>query len=215
MTRNMLHVILAVAITAILAGCAVYPAVQVAGHAMTGYDAVNLADEYLPRKSVQGGERCINSDRVLQRRLRERLLLNHITVSAHVINANAYLVGSVMGRTQADAAIDTAATVKGLRTITCKFYHAPTAEQTGEAIELHAELTGRLERIKRLEGADLRIEVIGTNAVLIGCTDTYGQKSEALAVASEIGGITDIVDYITVKEKLPDEQAEGEEVASN
>lgn len=216
MVKSVLHTLFAVMVVAALTGCAVYPAVQVAGHAMTGYDAVTLADEYLPRKSVEGGNlRCATSDQVMQRRLRERLQLQRTGVRAHVVNAQAYLVGPVANRKQADKAIRIASTVQGLRTITCKFYHMPTQEQADEDVRLHTELSGRLKQIKHLETFDLRIEIVGANAILIGRADTFGQKTEALAVASEIGGLNQIIDYISVKEPLPDEQSATDTVASN
>ncbi|OIQ51086.1 BON domain protein [Pseudodesulfovibrio hydrargyri] len=116
---------LAVILCALLAGCAVYPAVQVAGGAMTGYDAMVSADKLLPRNSVDGGCLDVVHDAQLQRRLRERLALNDLHLSAHVIDAKAYLVGQVASRSRADYAIRTAATVEGIRTITCKFFPAP------------------------------------------------------------------------------------------
>ncbi|HKI82524.1 MAG TPA: BON domain-containing protein, partial [Pseudodesulfovibrio sp.] len=119
----------AVILSALLAGCALYPAVQVAGGAMTGYDVMTTADKYLPRDSVEGGSLCIARDAQMERRLRERLELNDLHLSAHVIEAKAYLVGQVKSRNQADYAIRTAATVEGVRSVTCKFYPAPSARQ--------------------------------------------------------------------------------------
>ena len=211
MIWNIKHTLLVMTAAAILAGCAVYPAVQVAGHAMTGYDAAILVDEYLPRKSVDGGERStMNQDRMLERRLKERLILyRHDTVAAHVIDSNAYLVGPVQSRKQADHAIRTAATVDGLRTITCKFYHAPTTAQADYGAALHAELMNRLKETGWLEDVDLRVEIVGTNAVLIGKTEDFRQKTEALAIASEVDGLTEIIDYISVREPMP-----GDKLAS-
>ena len=211
MVKIAFHTLFALAAAAILVGCAAYPAVQVAGHAMTGYDAAILVDEYLPRKNVQGGERCAtDADRVLQRRLRERLKLrNHTTLTAHVIDSNAYLVGPVQSRAQADHAIKTAATVQGLRTITCKFYHAPTDEQAREGATLHARLTDRLKATDWLADVDLRVVTVGTNAILIGKTEDFRQKSEALAIAGEVGGLTEVVDYIAVREPLPGDRLAG------
>jgi osmotically-inducible protein OsmY len=216
MVRKVLHTLLLLATTAILVGCAVYPAVQVAGHAMTGYDAAVLVDDYLPRKNIEGGEQCaLDLDRMLERRLRERLRLNcRQPVAAHVIDANAYLVGSVRNRAQADYAIRTAATVQGLKTITCKFYHAPTTDQTLEGATLHEELVSRLKETGWLESVDLRVETVGTNAVFIGKTEDYRQKTQALAIASEVNGLTEIIDYISVKAPLPEQPRDGDKLAA-
>lgn len=215
MVSTLLHIFFAVAMVTILAGCAAYPAVQVAGHAMTGYDAAVLMDDYLPRKNIQGGQRCATDhDWVLERRLRERLkLYHHETLAAHVIDAKAYLVGPVQSRAQADHAIQTAATVQGLRTITSKFYHAPTKRQQRKSAALHDELINRLKKTSWLKAVDLRVETVGTNAVLIGRTNDSRQKAEALAIASEVGGITEIIDYISVRTPQPTPPIPGDELA--
>lgn len=211
MIGKMVHILFALAAGALLAGCAALPAVQVAGHAMTGYDAAIMVDDYLPRKAVSGGERTApNNDRMLERRLRERLkaYCGH-PVAAHVIDAKAYLVGPVNNRGEADQAIRTAATVQGLRTITCKFYHTPTRTQVNEAMVLRHELNTRLRETGWLDRVDLRVELVGTNAVFIGRTADYRQKAQALAIAAEVGGLTDVVDYISVRTPLPGERLAG------
>ncbi|EGB16485.1 transport-associated protein [Pseudodesulfovibrio mercurii] len=194
---------LAVLLSALLAGCALYPAVQVAGGAMTGYDAVVMADDYLPRDNVEGGALGIVHDTQLERRLRERLELNDLHLSAHVIDSRAYLIGQVRSRTQADYAIRTAATVQGIRTITCKFYPAPPARAAARDAArdelLTRELAERFGETKRLQGTDLRVEVVRSHAILIGRTRDYSQKTAALAIAAEINGLTEIIDYITVE----------------
>lgn len=193
------HILFALTLVALLSGCAAYPVVQVAGGAMTGYDAVVLADEILPRDSIQGGSLCADQDRMLQRRLRERLGLRGMhTVSAHVIDGNAYLVGQMNDRKRADAAVRTAQTVAGLRTITVKFFPSSTEDQNRDDLRLLKELSLRLAQTDRLKRADLRVEVIRGNAILIGRADDYAQKTEAVAIASEVGGVQEVVDYITV-----------------
>lgn len=198
---------------ALLSGCAAYPVVQVAGGAMTGYDAAMLADDYLPRNSVEGGQRCFERDKVLERRLRERLELNNMSVSAHVIDGKAYLVGPVRDRKHADYAIETAATVQGIKTITCKFYRPPSERQARKDEELFLELSDRISSNRRLQAADLRIEIVRRDAIIIGRTADYGQKSEAIAIASEIGDIKNVIDYISVTEPL-DDATPNEKVAS-
>ncbi|QGY40169.1 BON domain-containing protein [Pseudodesulfovibrio cashew] len=182
-----------------LAGCALYPAVQVAGGAMTGYDAVHLADDYLPRNSVEGGELTCTSDRMMERRLRERLAMDgQRTVSGHVINGEAYLVGRFTSRSQADRAVKVASTVEGLRIVHCKFYPMGPAREAQSDHLLLKELAGRLGKARRLDNADLRVEVVRSHAILIGRAGTWAQKTEAVAIASEVGGISDVVDYIVV-----------------
>lgn len=202
MSEHAYRAALAVILSALLAGCALYPAVQVAGGAMTGYDAVVMADEYLPRDNVEGGDLGVVRDNQLERRLRERLALNDIHLSAHVIDARAYLVGQVRSRSRADYAIRTAATVEGIRTITCKFYPLPPARQAAHDAArdelLHDELAERFGATKRLEGTDLRVEVVRSHAILIGRTRDYNQKTAALAIASEVNGLAEVVDYISV-----------------
>lgn len=96
------------------AGCAVYPAVQVAGGASTGYSAVHWADEYLPRESIPGGEYRGDLDKMLQRRLRERLTMKgYKAVSAHVVAFNAYIVGRVPSRKCAKAVMEIGKSVEG------------------------------------------------------------------------------------------------------
>lgn len=211
MSDKVCRAVLAAILSALLAGCAVYPAVQVAGGAMTGYDAAQLADEYLPRDNVEGGSVDVIPDAQMQRRLRERLELNDIHISAHVIDAKAYLIGQVRDRNQADYAVRTAATVEGVKTITCKFYPlaAPrNAARDAARDELLLKLvTERFGRTKRLEGADLRVEMIRSHAILVGRARDYGQKTAALAIAAEINGVTDVVDYITVPEPPADDGA--------
>lgn len=215
MGKPALHILMTILVTAALSGCAVYPAVQVAGGAMTGYDAAMLADEYLPRDHVEGGDLGVNQDKMLQRRLRERLHLNGMTVSAHVIDGKAYLIGQVVDRANADYAIQTASTVQGIKTITCKFYPPVSAREAGKDERLHIKLTEQFAKTLRLKGADLRIEVIRSQAILIGKAQNYSQKTAAVAIAHELGDITEVVDYIQV-ETVPETPVEGEKkVASN
>jgi len=195
---------MAVLLAGLLSGCALYPAVQVAGGAMTGYDAMVTAERYVPRDSVTGGSLGVVRDAQLERRLRERLALNDIRLSAHVIDAKAYLVGQVSSRNRADYAIRTAATVEGIKTITCKFFPmAPSRQATRDAArdeQLIKALSERFGETKRLEGTDLRVEVIRSHAILIGRTRDYGQKTAALAIAAEVNGVADVVDYISVSQ---------------
>lgn len=199
MKRNLLHIVLAAGLGMALAGCAVYPAVQVAGGAMTGYDAVVFADANLPKESVEGGQIQCDSDRMLERRLRERLRLAGVhTVSAHVINGHAYLVGQTDSRAQADQALGTARSLEGVRLITCKFYPRLTAREAQSDAALLRTVSQKLAATKRLENADLRIEVIRGTAILIGSTSDHSQKTAALAIAGEVWGVRDVVDYIAV-----------------
>lgn len=198
MKRIHLHILFAILAFSSLTGCALYPVVQVAGGAMTGYDAVVIADDYIPRGHIEGGGRCLDNDKMLERRLRERLKIEGSIVSAHVFDANAYLVGQLPNRAQVDSTISTAKSVQGLKTITCKFYPPTTAREANADTELLKILALRLSETKRLESADLRVEVIQSNAILIGETSNYDQKTAAVAIASEVGGIKAVVDYITV-----------------
>ncbi|BCS90125.1 BON domain-containing protein [Pseudodesulfovibrio sediminis] len=208
------HTISAVLAIALLGGCALYPAVQVAGSVWTGYDTVVLADEYLPRYSVEGGQRTYAQDKIMERRLRERLRMNNIPVSAHIIDGNAYLIGSLKDRAHADYAIDTASSVSGVRAITCKFYPPNSPNQAGNDLRLQTELNIRLEKIEHLQCLDLRVEVIQSDAILIGKADTYAQQAEAVAVATEVVGINDVVDYIHVAAP-PDQPTTTDTLAVN
>lgn len=204
----------ALALTLLLAGCAIYPVVQVAGGAMTGYDAAIMADDYIPRDRVAGGEICGNTDKMLERRLRERLQLNNIHASAHVIDRQAYLIGQFPNRTGADQAIAIAKGLQGITVINCKFYPMVSPREARDDTVLLATLNRRLGETKRLHDADLRVEVIRSNAILIGAACDYGQKTAAVAIASEVGGIREIVDYIVVK--IPAQPATaGNKVARN
>ncbi len=211
MKQSLRHTFFTLALGLLLSGCAAYPAVQVAGGAMTGYDAAMLADEYLPRDSVKGGELCGNTDRMLERRLRERLKLNSLgAVSAHVIGRKAYLVGQLSDRNRAKYAVDTALTVQGLKTVTVKFYPKSDYREARNDTRLLRKLIRRLGETPRLKDIDLRVEVISANAILIGKAGNYDQKTAAVAIASEVGGVREVVDYITV---TPAPEADGEKVA--
>ncbi|NDV20803.1 BON domain-containing protein [Pseudodesulfovibrio sp. JC047] len=205
MTRNALHILFALFVIS-LSGCAVYPAVQVAGGAMTGYDAAVLADDYIPRDHVEGGELHVVQDRMLQRRLRERLRLNRLYVSAHVIDSDAYLVGQLANRSHADYIIQTASTVEGIKSITCKFYPPTSAKEARNDQKIQKELTAQLRKTLRLHGADLRVQVIRSQAIIVGRAQNYSQKTAAVAIASEIGEISHVIDYISVQEPPPSEE---------
>lgn len=211
MKKNLCNTILALGLAFMLTGCALYPAVQVAGGAMTGYDAAIIADEYLPRDSIEGGSLNSCTDKMLERRMRERLNINQLPmVSAHVIESNAYLVGQFNQREDADRAIAIASSVQGVRTINCKFYPMASPREMRSDTKLLAKVAKRLAETKRLKAADLRVEVIRGNAILIGSAGNYDQKTAALAIASEVSGVQEVVDYIVVKQQ-PD--VEGEKVA--
>jgi osmotically-inducible protein OsmY len=202
--RPVVSLVLATGLAIGLGGCAVYPAVQVAGGAMTGYDAVILADEYIPRGSVQGGQLQCDTDRMLERRLRERLVMGgSSSVSAHVIGGHAYLVGQLDSRDQADRAVSTARSLEGLKLVTCKFYPRVTPSEAKSDAALLRTVSAKLAATRRLENADLRVEVIRGNAILIGSTADHSQKTAALAIAGEVWGIRDVVDYIAVAPAQP------------
>lgn len=213
MKQRLRHLLLALSLALLLAGCAVYPAVQVAGGAMTGYDAVQLADEYLPRDSVEGGQLNACTDKMLERRLRERLKMNQMQmVSAHVINRQAYLVGQFLDRSRADYAIEIASSVQGIKTINCKFFPLGSPRQINADTTLMTKVAKRLGQSKRLDNADLRVEVIRSNAILIGSAGNWEQKTAALAIASEVNGVKDVVDYIVVQAQ-PETTPEGKKIA--
>lgn len=208
-----LHTFLALALAGLLTGCAVYPAVQVAGGAMTGYDAVQIADEYLPRSSVKGGQLSTCTDKMLERRLRERLkMYNMGMVSAHVIDRQAFLVGQFLNRTRADKAVEVASSIEGLKVINCKFYPVASPREAQNDTRLLAKVSTQLGNSSRLNDADLRVEVIRGNAILIGSAGSWEQKTAALAIVAEVGGIKDVVDYIVVRQNTVVDP-EGEKVA--
>lgn len=215
MHKSHKHILIIVGLALLLGGCALYPAVQVAGGAMTGYDAVVLADEYLPRDSVKGGERMsANNDRAMERRLRERLkMYGQRSVSAHVIQQQAFLVGQFSNRADADHSIEVTKSVAGIKSINCKFFPMGTPREAQADARLLARLTKRLGEAKRLDSADLRIEVIRSNAIIVGRAADWEQKTAAVAIAHEVGGIRDVVDYIVIPE-APKVQPAGDEVAS-
>ncbi|MGL1861718.1 MAG: BON domain-containing protein [Pseudodesulfovibrio sp.] len=213
MKKNIYHMVFVFSLALLLAGCALYPVVQVAGGALTGYDAVIIADDYIPRDHVAGGERNRDEDRMLERRLRERLKMKNIqTVSAHVFERKAYLVGQFMEQSQAKSAVNVAQSVQGLTTINCKFFPMSTPREAQNDSLLLGKLTQRIGETKRLDNIELRLEVIRSNAILIGEAGDYSQKSAALAVAAEVGGIKEVVDYIQVLAP-PQPETESEKVA--
>lgn len=196
------------ALASLLGGCAVYPAVQVASGAMTGYDAVVLADNHIPKTSVQGGQLVCDSDRMLERRLRERLVMGGVPqLSAHVIGGHAYLVGRLDSQVQADRAMSTARSVEGLKLVTCKFFPRSTPAEAKSDASLLYTVSRKLAETKRLENIDLRVEVIGGTAILIGSTVDHRQKTAALAIAGEVWGVRDVVDYIAVNPAVQSAQS--------
>ncbi len=186
----------------IISGCAIMPAVRVAGGAMTGYDAVLLADDYLPRENVDGVDLACTTDQMLERRLRERLRMNNLPmVSAHVIDRHAYLVGQFLNRSRADKAVEVAIGIQGLTAIHCKFYPTDSPVQAHSDRRLRTEIIRELDQSPHLKDTDWRVAVIQGNAILIGATKTDGQKTAALAIAAEVGGVHDVIDYITVRQQ--------------
>jgi len=211
--HTILQTALVFILAGLLAGCAIYPAVQVAGGAMTGYDAVQLADDYMPRSSIQGGELSACTDKMLERRLRERLKMGNMPmVSAHVIDRQAYLIGQFLDRSRANEAVEIASSIQGLKVINCKFYPIGSPRESKADHQLLAKVSQQLGSSSRLNDADLRVEVIRGNAILIGSAGSWEQKTAAVAIVSEVGGIKDVVDYIVVKqETVP--APDGEKVA--
>lgn len=214
MDNSLRHILLLSGLLLMLAGCAVYPAVQVAGGAMTGYDAAILADEYLPRDSVKGGELACSNDTMLQRRMRERMSMNGLhTVSSHVIGSNAILVGQFIDRSEADRAIAVASSVQGIKLIRCKFYPLASPREMQDDSKLLADVVRRLAENRRLRDADLRVEVVRGNAILIGSAADAYQKTAAVAITSEVAGVRDVVDYIVIRQQPTQEP--GKKVAAN
>lgn len=189
-----------VALIALLSGCAIYPAVQIAGAAMTGYDAVHLADDHLPRDGVGAGGRGVGGDIMLERRLRERLALNGLTsVSANVIDGQAYLVGRLPGRAEADRTVKVASQVQGLTTINCKFFPIPDNQRAAKDTAILSDLGKRIGGRDDLSNAVLRLDVISGNAVIVGKAWTFDQKNAILKLASSTGGVLNVVDYMVVE----------------
>ena len=199
--KTRLHRLLAaIALIALLSGCALYPAVQIAGAAMTGYDAVHLADDHLPRDSVGAQGRGVGNDVMLERRLRERLTLNGLSsVSANVINSQAYLVGRLPGRTEADKTVKVASQVQGLTTINCRFFPVPDKRRAALDTGILTDLGKRLEGRDDLKNAGLRLDVISGNAVIVGKAWTFDQKNAILKLASSTNGVLNVVDYVVVE----------------
>lgn len=213
LNHTFLRIALALVLAGLLTGCALYPAVQVAGGAMTGYDAVQLADEYMPRNSVKGGQLSACTDKMLERRLRERLKMGNMPmVSAHVIDRQAYLVGQFLNHSRADEAVEIASSIQGLKVINCKFYSVGSPREAKTDNRLLAIVSQQLGSSSRLNDADLRVEVIRGNAILIGSAGSWEQKTAAVAIVSEVSGIKDVVDYIVVKQEAAP-TPEGKEVA--
>jgi len=200
MLTGLRRILALVALIALLAGCAIYPAVQIAGAAMTGYDAVHLADDHLPRDGVSNDGRGVGGDVMLERRLRERLALNGLTtVSANVINGQAYLVGRLPGRAEADKTVKVASQVKGLTAINCKFFPTPDQKRAAMDAAILADLGNRFGERKDLENSILRLDVISGNAVVVGKAWTFDQKNAIMKLASSTRGVLNVVDYVSVK----------------
>jgi len=202
MLNKCCHILAVLGLIALLTGCALYPAVQVAGAAMTGYDAVNLAQEHIPRDSVEGGNATQCPDAALERRLRERLNLSgQNSVAAHVVAGQAYMVGRMPDREAADKAVQIASTVQGLTVIHCKFFPIPTPRQNKSDTRALRSLKKHMDAIPNLRGADLYLDVISGNAILVGKAWTWDQKNAVLKAASSTRGIKAVVDYIVVNEQ--------------
>lgn len=199
--------VLSVVLVAFVSGCAVYPAVQVAGSASTGYSAAHWADDVLPRDSIPGGEFRGDLDTMLQRRLRERLLMKgYKGVSAHVVAFNAYIVGRVPGRNCAQEIMKIGKSVEGLRSVTGKFYPLGSSVQSREDMKLLESVSTMLASSERLKDVRLRVEVIQGNVILIGITGNPEDKSAAANMPYEIAGVKKVVDYIVLK--LPEKPEE-------
>lgn len=195
-----------------VAGCAVYPAVQVAGGASTGYSAVHWADEYLPRESIPGGEYRGDLDKMLQRRLRERLMMKGYTgVSAHVVAFNAYMVGRVPTRKCAQTVMEIGKSVEGLRSVTGKFFPLGSPAQSEEDMELLQSVSTMLVSSDRLTDLKVKVEVFQGTVILIGITADPEQKSAAANMPYEIAGVDKVVDYIVLKLPEAPPAEEGEE----
>lgn len=211
MTGTIRKFLTLLALVAMVAGCAAYPVVQVAGGASTGYSAAHWADDYLPRDSIPGGQFRGDIDKQLQRRLRERLMLKGFKgVSAHVVAFNAYMVGRVSSRERANAAMEIGKSVEGLRSVTGKFFPYGSPRQSEKDLKLLKEVSTMFASSERLTATTLRVEVVQGNVILIGITCDPEQKSAAAAMPYEIAGVNKVIDYIVLK--LPD-VPEGEEKA--
>lgn len=209
----MLRLLIPLVVLAVFtSGCAVYPAVQVAGGASTGYSAAQWADDLLPRDSIPGGEFRGDEDRMLQRRLRERLVMKgYKGVSAHVVAFNAYIVGRVPSRECARAIIETGKSVEGLRSVTGKFYPLCTPLQSREDMELLESVSSMFASSDRLKDVKLRVEVIQGTVILIGITGNPEEKSAAANMPYEIAGVKKVVDYIVLK--LPPKSQQSSETS--
>lgn len=181
-----------------LPACAAYPVVQVAGGAMTAYDAVIWAEGNIPADSIDPNCRYALPDKVLERRLNERLQLNAIrSARGYVFDGHAYLVGSFATRSAADHAVNVASGVDGLQVITVKFYPADH-DTPGEDIRLAQAISEEFSRTGAVGTSRIRAAVVAGNAIVMGVAKTPADKLAALNVVRNTQGIAEVVDYVKI-----------------
>ncbi|MCH2171819.1 BON domain-containing protein [Myxococcota bacterium] len=144
-------------------------------------------------------------DKRLRMNLREALLLaqpdSAISVSPYVTGGHAYLVGWVSSEDKRTALERAAGTVPELLTVTSYLPVKPTGEQVPDSaseLELKTRVVGSLLAASGSEKINITVEVLGTQAVLVGAVSSKGEIRRAEQAAGDTQGITGVTNFLTV-----------------
>lgn len=199
------------AFAALLTGCAAAPVVQVVGMGLTGYDIASRTD-MLDRDKIDHHARYAQHDKVIERRMRERLILKGIpSATAFSFNAHVYLVGEFPDKQKAAEAIRVAKSVQGVRVLTCRFFQYNTPPNPCNE-DLTKTVRNKFLSHSTLDSERIRVSVFSGNAVVMGIAPDDATKQAALTIAKNTDGVTEVVDYVEV---IPPKPATTTETAKS
>ncbi|KMQ50055.1 putative osmotically inducible protein Y [Chitinispirillum alkaliphilum] len=131
-----------------------------------------------------------------------------ITVSDHTVT----LSGNVPSFKEKKSALSDVLSVPGVSRVINKISVAkPDGEKKESDRQIESNIKTAFAINSALDGSDLNTEVRDGNVLLRGAVDSYWKKERALELVSEIKGVTEIEEYISV---VPDRQFLDKQIAS-
>lgn len=183
-------------------GAAAIP-LAVAQYGMSAYQGYDMACDYAPRERIDYVDPDQNpADRILQRRLRERMGLDpelqNARIGLWVFDSDVYLVGAANSRDEVDRATEMAQNADGTRSV--YRYIAPIApgKPTPEdSFRLREAIIKRLTPAST-QGNTVAIAVAGRTAVILGRVDSVEDKDAIIETARSTRGVKRVVSHVAV-----------------
>lgn len=192
-------------------GAAAIP-LAVAQYGMTAYQGYDIACDYAPRERIDYVDPALDpADRILQRRLRERLGLDRELAEARiglwVFDQNVYLVGAANSRQEVDRATHIAENAEGTRAVYRYIAPIKPGKPTPEdSFRLREKIIQRM-KTDSTDGRTVAVAVAGRTVVILGRVDSEQSRDALVETARSTSGVRRVVAHLAVRPPQPDAPA--------